>query len=137
MKVELRFAHDSDGPRVAEIAQACGFVFEGYEVDWSRLEPYWIVATIDERIVAALQVLPAYPIGRIDYLMIDPELGMRERAVTARRITDRAQDVLRLAGCPLAGSTINPEEDASYLRVAERRGWVVWNHVVSVVKRMI
>jgi hypothetical protein len=136
MKTNLRWALDADGPRVAELATACGLVFEGFEIDWSRLEPYWLVAEINDIVVAAIQVLPAFPIGRIDYLLVDPTLSKRTRAVAVKRITDHGTALLRLSGCQIAGSEISQKRNDDYLRVAIRRGWVVLSKTYSIVKRL-
>lgn len=137
MKIEIRFAHDSDGPRVAEIAEALGLVFEDFTIDWSRLEPNWIVAEGDDRVVAAMQVLVGTPIGRMDYLLLDPDLSKRERAVVTKRITDRALSLLKMAGAQLAGSYIGVNRDDQYLAVAKKRGWIEFDRLVSLLKRLV
>lgn len=135
MKVEVRFAKDEDGARIGEIAQARGFGFHDAPFDWSRVAPYWLVAEIAGEIAAAIQILVALPVARIDFLLVVPGLPQKRRGAVVKTITDAALSVCQRFGAQEVSSTIDEKLD-SYLRVAQRRGWEAYGTAWLVRRRL-
>ncbi len=99
--ITVRLASDEDGPRIGELAVSNGFgVFEDgvWEMDWSQVAPSWLVAEEDGKIIGAIQVLIARPIGRIEMLFMDTELSLRGKHRVVKLILDAGLTILRQNG---------------------------------------
>lgn len=134
--VDTRWATREDGDIVAHLAKAVGFTFPGVELDWSTLAPYWLVGELDGQIVGALQVLIAYPVSRIDHMMIDPDLTNRERYCVIEAMTGHGELALGMMGCSLVSTSIDTDRGDASLRMAERRRWVDSGTVHHLWKRI-
>lgn len=130
----LRLAADGDGGTIANLCAACGYHALD-NVDWSRVYPYWLVAEIDGLILGAIQVAFSLPVGRIEFLAIEPELGIRDRAMLVRALAAQAQSTLRQGGCSLASFMI-PDHLDSYRAILERRGAVVLFEGTTLIKAL-
>ncbi len=75
----VRLAINADGPRIGEMHGP-------NKLDWSKVEPYWLVAELDNEIVGALQMQHGLPVGRLEELTIDAELNPRQRAMVWRQL---------------------------------------------------
>ncbi len=135
-KLEARWIREDDAPALAKLAKAAGFVFLGMEIDWASAAPYWLGVEREDVLVAALQVVAAQPMGKIDYLMVDPSLPLLVRTRVVVKAIDTAQDFLRRAGCQLVASYIAPDRNDDYLSAARERGWVERESVVSLWRRL-
>lgn len=122
--IKCRMAKNAEGAVVGDLAERCGYDFKGWDIDWSDIEPFWVVAEVFGVMVGAVQVLPGKPVGRIEILCIEPEIQGMERALVVRTLTDFGQLVLRESGSQAAAGII-PFKMKSYKRVAKRRGWLV------------
>ena len=135
--VTIRIATDADAPVVQALAEKdAGFSFEGWTLDWSHIFPDWIVAEVEGKIVAALQVLPGKPVGRMEILSVDPTLSQATRTHVVKRITDWGVAFLVSQGCDGAMGVI-PEEWSSYKVIAERKGWVSISKGDLMLKRLV
>lgn len=122
--VHVRLAEDTDAEAVQDLAEReSGFYFEGWDIDWSKIHPYWVVAEVDGVIVGAIQALPGFPVGRIELLSVDSRLGQIQRGAVVKKITDFAQAVIYSQGSQGVMSMI-PFELKSYKKVTENRRWV-------------
>lgn len=137
MPVEIRLATDYDGPALRKLASDSGLAFEGFSLDWSRVAPYWLVADTEDGIVAALQVLVSFPIGRIDCLLRDATASKAILAKSVARLVRQAENMLRVAGCEVAGSYIATKREDDFLELAEQRGWVPMQEVVQLFRRLV
>jgi hypothetical protein len=134
--IDIRIAEAKDSPRLAYMAQHYGgFKFEGFDVDWSNLGRNWLVADDGELIVGALQVSPAFPIGHLEFLLTEPEMGKKKRAVVVRDLIDGGVSVLQQLGVQVACGTI-PFDFPDYRKAAVRRGWVPMNECEIMLKRV-
>jgi hypothetical protein len=122
--VKVRLAQNDEGEIVAELAAHCGFYFEGWDIDWSDIFPYWLIAEHEGRPVGCIQVLPGKPVGRLEILGVDPLVSRRLRALVVKHLTTVGQMVIKMYGGQAACGVI-PFELKSYKRVIERRGGVV------------
>jgi hypothetical protein len=120
--VKVRLAQDADGPRIGDLARASGFGVEG--IDWSRVHPFWLAAELDGRVVGAIQIITAQPIGWLEMLSLDPDLSHREQAVAVKALVERGTIALKAFGAQMAMGTVGGDR-RSYMRVLERRGAVV------------
>lgn len=118
----IRLGTNADGPRIGELVAAGGFDVIG--LDWTLIEPYWLVADTDEEIVGCLQVLPGRPVGRLELLAADDSLTHRERARVLKALVEQGMATLQLAGAQLATGMV-PFENKAYKRLLKKRGAVV------------
>ncbi len=121
--MKVRLASDEDGPRIGELARASGFGVEG--IDWSRVHPFWLVATPPrgERVIGAIQIITAQPIGWLEMLSLDPDLSHREKAMAVKALVERGLIALKVFGAQIAMGVV-PSEMAGYERILEKRGAV-------------
>lgn len=122
--LQIRIAQEArDGEALRDLFEA-HYDFDGRHLDWSELGGNWLVAeTEDEKVVAAVQVIPAHPFGFIEWLLLDESLdyGMRARATSL--LTKQARATLHFAGSQVAVCFIS-QKDENWRKIAERRGWV-------------
>jgi len=134
--VDVRMAKNDDGPAIKRIVDAIGaFQFANFELDWSDIEPGWLVGEHGGRIIAAIQVLPGKPIGRIECLLVDPELGLMMRAVATRTMTDHAIAAIHMHGAQAVSSLI-PSWLPSYMNISLRNGWRELDEGSIVMRRL-
>jgi hypothetical protein len=122
--VTVRLAKNEDGEKIAELARKGGFYFDDWDIDWSDIFPYWLVAEYKGEVVGCIQVLPGKPVGRLEMLGISPSVSRRLRSLAVRHLTSTGQLVIGMYGGQAASGMI-PFELKSYKKVAQRRGWVV------------
>ena len=134
-EIKARMATDKDAPAISALAEMDGFRFEGIEIDWSEIWPYWIVAEHEEEVIGAVQTCPSKPIGRIELLFLDPWLSRSERAIAVRLLIDVAESLLRQQGSQLSAGTI-ADENPEFLTIAENRGWVNVGRGDVVMRRL-
>lgn len=118
----IRLGTNADGPRIGELVAEGGFDVIG--LDWTLIEPYWLVADAGEEIVGCLQVLPGRPVGRLELLAADDSLTHRERTIVIKALIEQGMATLKLAGVQLATGMI-PFEHKAYKRLLKKRGAVV------------
>jgi hypothetical protein len=136
-KFDIRWATEADALELARLSKEAGIDLGVFELDWTNPGMTWLVAVDEDgKGLAAIQVMAGYPMGRIETLMVDGELGKKQRGVVVRDITDRATAILRVAGCQVVSSSI-PTSLESYLEVATHRGWVEWDTAHLIMKRLV
>ena len=133
--MKIRLATDDDGPRIGELARASGFGVEG--IDWSRVHPFWLVATPprDERVVGTIQIILSRPIGWLEMLSLDPQLSTREQAMAVKALVERGMLSLKVFGAQLAMG-VAPSEMPGYQRILEKRGAVDTGSGQTMAKRL-
>jgi N-acetylglutamate synthase-like GNAT family acetyltransferase len=129
-------AKNSDGDAVAGLMDACGFFqWENWAIDWSDLEPNWIVAEHDGKLLGCIQVVPAKPIGRMEILAVDPALGMKTKGAVVKKLTDHAIATNWMYGAQAVSSMI-PYDLESYFGVAMNRDWISIDEGHMVMRRL-
>lgn len=118
----IRLGTNADGPRIGELVAEGGFDVIG--LDWTLIEPYWLVADTGEEIVGCLQVLPGRPVGRLELLAAEDSLTHRERAMVVKALLEQGMVTLQRAGVQLATGLI-PFDHKEYKRLLKKRGAVV------------
>lgn len=100
----IRLAENSDGESLRELlAKSHG---EIVGLDWSDIYPYWLVAEKENRIVGCINLAPSKPIGRLDLLAIDPDLGPHARGKVVRALILQGLSTLKHQGCSGSVSSI-------------------------------
>ncbi len=133
MSLTVRIASDDDGPRIGELGREQGFPID--DIDWSRVNPYWLVAEDDGRIIGALQFCLALPMGWLEMMFINQELSHRERAQTVKALVERGLLALKAFGAQLAMGSVSLEMK-SFKRIMKRRGGVVLSSGSLMAKRL-
>lgn len=119
----VRMAKNDDGDAVAALMKKDGcWQFDGWEVDWSDLEPFWLLAEHDGVLLGCIQVVPAKPVGHMDELVIDPDLLLKSRYMVARALTDHAVATIKMYGAQAAQSIITTDQK-SFFEGAKNRDW--------------
>lgn len=134
-RVVLRLASDHDGATIANLCSACRYDILDY-ASWTHIYPYWLVAEIDGLILGAVQVAISLPVGRIEFLAVEPELGHRDKAMIVKGLADQAMGTLRKAGCELASFMI-AEHLQGFRKVLEKRGARELFSGTTLVKRLV
>ena len=123
-KVDVRWAHPSDADSMARIAESSGFVIPGVEIDWSKLGHSWIAAEIDGEIVGACQILIGYPVGRVDYLLLDQSLPKVTKAIVVVTMIRVMSQMMKAAGVEVVCTYVNEEKDPSHYGMLLEEGWI-------------
>lgn len=119
--MKIRLAQDVDGPRIGELAKLSGFTVD--ELDWSEVHPFWLVAEREGEIVGTIQIILAKPIGWLEMLSLDPELGHREQAMAVKALVLCGKQSLKVFGARVVMGVV-PTEMTGYMRILEKRGAV-------------
>ena len=147
-RISIRLATNADGPEIGNLVWRGGFRVDG--IDWSEVEPYWLVAEVSRqpsavsrqeikngaKIVGCLQVLPGKPIGRLEFLVVDEALGHRERATIARDLGIQGYATLKLAGAQAASNLVD-FKNKSLKRILKKRGARVMGSGNMFLKRLV
>ena len=129
----VRLARDADGSAIAGLARRGGFEIDG--LDWSDIEPYWLVAGDRERIIGALQIILGKPIGWLEILVVDKELDHRMTAIAVKALVERGMTLLAGFGASAVMGSV-PDDLRDYMDVIERRGGVTQSHGTLFSKRL-
>ena len=122
--IEIRCALNAEGERVRELVVQGGYNVAGLDFDWSDIEPYWLVATVNGEIMGCLQMCPGKPVGRIELLSVHKDMGPRKRASIVQGLVYDAMAALKVSGSQAVACLINLESK-SFKRILKKRGAVV------------
>jgi len=111
--LKIRLANDTEGLKISDLIDYP----DG--LDWSRVYPYWLVAEKDERIVGCLSVALCRPIGILDQLAVDPDLGPHARGRAVRELIATGMTTLKADGASACVSMI-PFHLKSYKRLLKK-----------------
>lgn len=116
-----RLAEDHEGPVLGDLFRRSGG--NDWGADWTRgVYPYWMV-TDTVPIVGAVCVMPGKPFGRVEYLLTDPELPLRWKAIIVRDLCYAGLHLLKRHGGQFALSQIE-NAHATFLPAILKRGAV-------------
>jgi len=131
-EIEIVIATDEMAPEIERLAEANGFAFDGWIIDWSHVSGSWLVAMWEDEIVGCIQVLPAHPVGRLELQFIDPEQHHRVRAIAVKKLLTAGFAALRASGVQGVASTV-PYELGDYREILRKHfggidlneGWIM------------
>lgn len=69
--------------------------------DWENIYPYWAVAVVDGQIVAAIQMCLSRPVGRLEHLLVNKEVGKFTATKAADKLIKFGEQAMKNNGCPL------------------------------------
>lgn len=115
--MKIRLAENEDGPRVRQLVAEAQADIEG--LDWSSIYPHWIVAEKDGKIAGCINVAVSKPIGRLDFLAVDPALRPHARGKVVRALINQGLATLTHVGCSASVSQI-PFGLQAYKKVLKR-----------------
>lgn len=117
--IAVRVATNEQSPAIVELVTKAGFAIEG--IDWSDIEPYWLLAELKDEPVGCIQVLPGKPIGHLEMLAVKESLSHIERAQTVWRLLYAGANTLKRTGASMACGTI-PFKLKAYKKLLKKRG---------------
>ena len=134
--VAVRMAKNDDGPELKRLSEALDFFqWDNFEFDWSDIEPSWLVGEHGGRIICAIQVAPAKPIGRIECLMVDPSLGLMMRYAATKAMVEHGVALNYTYGAQAVSSLV-PSSLPSYMETALERDWFELDEGSIVMRRL-
>lgn len=133
--MNVRLGVNEESNHIRDLVAATQADIEG--LDWSDIYPYWLVAEKDRKIVGCINVAVSRPIGRLDFLAIDPRLRPHAKGRTVRALILQGLATLKQAGCSASISQI-PFELRDYKRVLKKHfGAVVIGQGNMVMKGLM
>ena len=96
-RVVIRIAIPSAGEYIAELLEENGI--EMPPMNWSTVSGNWLLATVDEEVIGCVMVLPARPFGFIEFLIVNPSISFKLRAIAVRKLCIQAAATLAAFGC--------------------------------------
>jgi len=133
--IKIRLATNEDGQRIGGLLKASGFHFDDFQINWSDIYPYWLVAEVAGEVIGCVQACPSKPIGQIGLLSVDETVGIKARAIAYKTLVMGAAATLYMAGCQLASGVISDDEE-SWFGIAQKRGWTFIDSGNIVMKRL-
>lgn len=120
-KVVIRLAIDETGPMIAAVLKENGIEIPG--MDWSKVFPHWLIATVENDVVGCVQVLPAKPVGYLEFLFVKKSSPFKVRAIALDKLLIQGFSTLHLAGCQFVGGIVE-KSNVKFADVLERRSFV-------------
>ena len=96
--MEIRLAQDSEGQAILRLFPKWEKMDE---TEWDKVHPYWAICIIDDEIVAALQICPSLPIGRIEHLNIKEGLNKVSSMKAAHALVKYGEMAMKQLGCSI------------------------------------
>lgn len=103
-KVKIRLAVNAAGPKIAEVLRENGINLPA--ADWTSVYPHWLIATVDDEVIGCCQVLPANPVGYVEFLFVRPSAPFKMRAIATRKLIVQSMATLQLSGCHYVGAIV-------------------------------
>jgi len=131
---KVRLAQNSESEIVAALVEP-HFQMGGWELDFSAIFPYWLVAEIAGEVVGAVNIRISIPLSSIEMLVVKDELDGDERREVVPMLIDAAMTICAAHGASGA-STMVSDENAGFLKSLEQNGYVVGNRGSTVFGRI-
>ncbi len=132
-EIKIRIATDAMGPVIAEILQENGIEFAG--ADWGAVSPHWLIATLDDEVIACLQVLPSKPIGYLEYFYARPSLPMKTKIIAMQEIIDHGWKTLMVYGASFCVGSVE-RHNKNYRTILEKYNFVNVVDTCLMAKRL-
>lgn len=132
-KVEIRLAVNEAGPAIEAVLKANGI--ELPHADWSKVFPHWLIATVGDDVIGCCQVLPAKPVGFVEFLFVTPTTPFKLRAIAMRKLLIQSFATLHYGGCQYVGGVI-ATKNVKFANVVEKLRVVKTYNADMYVKRL-
>ena len=109
-KVKVRLALDSAGPLIAEVLKENNIEIPG--ASWDHVFPNWLVATVGDDVIGCIQVMPAKPVGWLEFLFTKKSAPYKFRVIAFRKLLEQGAGTLQMAGCSYVLGTVEPGNKA-------------------------
>jgi hypothetical protein len=128
-RVKIRLALDEAGPAIGAILEEHGV--QG--LDWSRVFPHWLIATVGDDVIGCVQVLPSRPIGYANFLHVKKSAPFKHRAIAVDKLVLAALSSIQTYGAQWACANV---AEAKFVDVLKRRNFVQVNETAQMMKRL-
>ena len=134
-KPYIRWAYPNEGSLIQSILQSDQNALAGL-VDWSLpLGPFWLVAFLGMEPVGCINVHQGHPIGRMEYLIVNPHLAKRQKAILSRDLCYAGIAVPKQGGSQMLATYIN-DTDIGWKHVIERRHSIPMDHGTLYMRKV-
>lgn len=111
-RVTVRLAVDEAGPLIAEVLKDNGIILE--HADWSKVFPSWLIACDGDAVIGCIQVLPARPMGWLEFLYVKPSVPFKLRAIALRKLAIQGVSTLYHHGSQYAACAVDARNKKFY-----------------------
>lgn len=101
--MEIRLAQNDEGLIIKNLFKNAD---ELPDSDWTNIAPYWAVATVEGKIIAALQLCMSLPIGRLEHLLIKKDTNKITATKAAHRLIKYGEVAMKANGCPVVSGYV-------------------------------
>jgi hypothetical protein len=130
----LRFARIDEGPVIHTLCLSKKLPVASW-IDWSKpLAMNWLLAETD-RPIGCIMINYGAPIGKVDFLVVKPDLNKRLRSMTIKMLCYAAFEQLARHGSQVMTSTVDDGNQA-WQKVCERRGGLAMGSGKFYIKRL-
>ena len=109
-KVKVRLALDGVGPEIAAVLKENGIEIPG--ASWDHVWPHWLIACDGDSVIGCIQVMPAKPVGWLEFLFTKKSVPYKFRVIAFRKLLEQGAGTLKMAGCSYVLGTVEPGNKA-------------------------
>lgn len=131
--VEIRLAVNEAGPKIAAVLKANGI--ELANADWTKVFPHWLIACVDDEVIACCQIAISKPVGYVEFLHSHPEAPFKLRAIALRKLGIQSEATLRMAGCNYQAASVKAN-NKQFRKVLEKLRYVKVSDTEVMAKRL-
>jgi hypothetical protein len=128
-KVQIRLALDEAGADIGRILESNGIV----GLDWSKVFPHWLIATVDDEVIGCVQVCHARPIGYLNFLHVKKSAPFKLRAIAVRKLLLAGMASVRACGAEWVCGNV---AETKFMDVLKRLNFVQANETALMMKRL-
>lgn len=132
-QVKVRLASGEAGLLIGELLKKNGIEFP--VSDWSEVSGHWLAATLGDRVIACLMVVPARPIGLLEFLFSDPTVSFKFRVIAMQKLALQGVATLLECGSSYLSCMVDKKNKAFYA-VLGKYGFVQATEAAVMVKRL-
>jgi hypothetical protein len=131
----LRFARIDEGPVIHTLCLSKKLPVASW-IDWSKplTAGNWIVAETDQPI-GCIMINYGTPVGKMDFLVVKPDLHKRLKAMTVKMLCYAAFEQLAQNGSQVVTTTVD-DGNPAWQKVCERRGGLAMGSGKFYIKRL-
>lgn len=96
-KVSIHIATPEYGLKIESLLAENNVVFE--HCDWTKISANWLVAIVAGEVIGCCTVLPAPPMGFVEFLNVKPSTPIKLKMIAVQKLCIQAMATLQLAGC--------------------------------------